>query len=233
MQRFVQRSQHSAALAAVAWRFALLLSVVASCMGALPVLSAQTLPDAPSALLLRPANLAAGAPTKRRMNRPAEYRGTNCRPARTGLQGRRLSGQYHSSATPCRKENPIQPIVSSSHVKRAHRHGQGRAGLPRHHRSLQPDYHRRYLGHYGRRAVALGLRPWIQRLRRAHRLQPHRRHHWRDAWPPLPSPALLTRTRATIACRVGPSAAAFCTPSHTPGSRSTTTAAPCPTMPSC
>jgi hypothetical protein len=90
MQRFVQRSQHSTALAGVLPGFALLLTV-SILHGYIAGLNAQTLPDAPSALLA--ASLPADADT-------ADADPQNTR-----------------HKLPCREEDPLQLIVTSSSIK--------------------------------------------------------------------------------------------------------------------
>jgi hypothetical protein len=108
MQRFVQRSQHSTALAGVLPGFALLLTVLIL-HGYIAGLNAQTLPDAPSALLA--ASLPADADTADADPQNTRHKLPPC----TDLDFKAAPGQIRP---PCREENPIQPIVSSSRVKR-------------------------------------------------------------------------------------------------------------------
>jgi len=72
-------------------------------------LNAQTLPDAPSALLA--ASLPAGADTADADPQNTRHKLPPC----TDLDFKAAPGQIRP---PCREENPIQPIVSSSRVKR-------------------------------------------------------------------------------------------------------------------
>jgi hypothetical protein len=107
MQRFVQRSQHSTASAGVLPGFALLLTV-SILHGGVAGLSAQMLPDAPSALLA--ASLPADADTADADPQNTRHKLPPC----TDLDFTPAPGQIRP---PCHEENPLQPIVSSSRVQ--------------------------------------------------------------------------------------------------------------------
>ena len=127
METYIQRRARRIA-AVASEQVVVVLFGAALCMSGVSVLRAQTLPEAPSALLAAnlEANLEDGAQaqaekpvqqtaitkTSRRKLQPCPD--VHIKDAPEAVSSQSIA---QLSQTPCREENPLQPIVSSAHVK--------------------------------------------------------------------------------------------------------------------